>query len=81
MARFVFELVCRFGVPLELVTYNGPDFRGDIVKGLVTHLEIARRRATPYHPQCNGLVDALNGTIQKLLFKFVNLYPRSWVKI
>ena len=81
MTRFVFEqVVCRFGVPLELVTDNAPKFRGDFVKGLVGHLEIAHKRATPYHPQCNGLVEAFNGAIQKLLFKLVDLYPRSWDK-
>ena len=80
MAKIVYELVCRFGVPLELVTDNSPDFRGDFVKGLVTHLEIAHIKATPYHPQCNGLVEAFNGSIQKLLFKLVYLYPQSWDK-
>ena len=64
MERFVFEqVVCRFGVLLELVTDNGLEFRGVFVKGLVSHLEIAHKRATPYHPQCNGLVEAFNGTI------------------
>ena len=79
MARFAFgQVVCRFGVLLELVADNVLEFRGDFVKGLVTHLEIAHRRATPYHPQCNGLVEAFNGTIHKLLFKLLHLYPRSW---
>ena len=81
MARFAFgQVVCRFGVLLELVADNVLEFRGDFVKGLVTHLEIAHKRATPYHPQCNGLVEAFNQTIQKLLFKLLDLYPRSWDK-
>ena len=50
MTRFVFEqVVCRFGVPLELVTNNAPEFRRDFVKGFITHLKIAHKNATPYH--------------------------------
>ena len=81
MAKFVFEqIVCRFGVPLELVTDNGLEFRGSFIKDLVVHLEIAHKKATPYHPQCNGLVESFNGTVQKILFKLVDFYPRSWDK-
>ena len=51
VARFVFEQVlCRFGVPLELVIDNGPEFRGDFVKYLVTRLEIAHKRAYSISP-------------------------------
>ena len=50
MAKFVFEqVVYRFGVPLELVTNNAPEFRRDFVKGFITHLKIAHKNATPYH--------------------------------
>ena len=66
MARFDFgQVVCRFGVLLELVADNVLEFRGDFVKGLVTHLEIAHKKATPYHPQYNGFVKAFNGTRYK----------------
>ena len=70
--------MCRFGLPLELVTDNGPNFRGNFVKSLINHLEIAHKRATPYHPQCNGLVEAFNGSMWKLLFKLVDLHPQNW---
>ena len=78
MAKFVFEqIVCRFGVPLELVTDNSPAFRGSFIKDLVVHLEIAHKKATPYHPQCNGFAESFNGTVQKILFKLVDFYPGS----
>ena len=70
VARFVYEnIYCRFGVPLEILSDRGPDFRGDLVGGLMRKLGIAHRHSTPYYPQCNGLVEKMNGMIIKMITK------------
>ena len=79
VCKFLFEcLCCRFQVTLELVSDQGKQFRADLVKELTNKLEIKHRYSTQYHPQCNGLVEAFNGVLQKILFKLVEEYPKDW---
>ncbi|MCO5590992.1 hypothetical protein L7F22_044968 [Adiantum nelumboides] len=75
----IFDCICcRFGVPFELVSDQGKDFRNDLIQDLVKKLEIKHRYSTPYHPQCNGLVEAFNGVLHKILFKLVEEHPKDW---
>ncbi|MCO5611527.1 hypothetical protein L7F22_065780 [Adiantum nelumboides] len=80
VCNFIFDCICcRFGVPLELVSDQGKEFRNDLIEDLVKKLEIKHRYSTPYHPQCNGLVEAFNGVLQKkILFKLVEEHPKDW---
>ncbi|MCO5552509.1 hypothetical protein L7F22_006021 [Adiantum nelumboides] len=72
ICNFIFECICcRFGVPLELVSDQEKEFGNDLIEGLVKELEIKHRYSTPYHSQCNRLVEALNGVLQKILFELV----------
>ena len=61
----------RFGTPLEIISDRGPGFRGDLVKELMTKLGIKQRHSSPYYPQCNVLVENVNGMICKIITKHV----------
>ncbi|MCO5614501.1 hypothetical protein L7F22_068784 [Adiantum nelumboides] len=81
VAKFIFEhICCRFGVPLEILLDRGPGFRGDLVGELMKKLKIKRRHSTPYYPQCNGLVEKVNGLKDKnlkrgkLVLRYDNLF-------
>ena len=64
VAKFIFEnICCRFGTPLEILSDRGPGFRADLVGELMEKLGIKRRHSTPYYPQCNGLLEKVNGMI------------------
>ncbi|MCO5600690.1 hypothetical protein L7F22_054805 [Adiantum nelumboides] len=81
VAKFVYESICcKFGVPLEILSDRGPGFRGDLVGELMKKLGIERRHSTPYYPQCNGLVEKVNGMICKIITKQVVSKPKDWVK-
>ncbi|KAL4006254.1 cortactin [Sarotherodon galilaeus] len=41
-------------------------------------LKIKRSLCSPYHPQTNGLVEKMNGTIQRALCKVVGDHPEMW---
>ena len=70
VSQFIFECICsRFGTPLEILSHRGPGFRADLVGELMKKLKIERRHATPYYPQCNGLVEKVNGIVCKILTK------------
>ncbi|MCO5574981.1 hypothetical protein L7F22_028778 [Adiantum nelumboides] len=79
VAKFVYESICcKFGVPLEILSDKGPGFRGDLVGELMKKLGIKRRHSTPYYPQCNGLVEKVNGMICKIITKQVVSKPKDW---
>ncbi|MCO5579059.1 hypothetical protein L7F22_032911 [Adiantum nelumboides] len=79
VAKFVFEnICCRFGTPLEIIFDRGLGFRGDLVGELMEELGISRRHSSPYYPQCNGLVEKVNGMICKIITKQPNNRPKNW---
>ncbi|MCO5560375.1 hypothetical protein L7F22_013989 [Adiantum nelumboides] len=81
VAKCIFEhICCRFGVPLEILSDRGPGFGGDLVGELMKKLKIKRRHSTPYYPQCNGLVEKVNGMICKIITKQVVSKPKEWDK-
>ena len=79
VAKFIYEnICCRFGVSLEILSDRGPNFRGDLVGELMEKLGIARQHSTPYYPQCNGLVEKVNGIIVRMITKQVHNKPKDW---
>ena len=79
VAKFVFEnICCRFGTPLEIISDRGPGFRSDLVKELMSKLGIKQRHSSPYYPQCNGLVEKINGMICKIITKHVGEKAHTW---
>ena len=79
VAKFVFDnICCRFGTPLEIISDRGPGFRGDLVNELMIKLSIKHRHSTPYYPQCNGLVEKVNGMICKIITKHVGSKTQTW---
>ena len=41
-------------------------------------MDIRRSHSTPYYPQCNGLVEKVNGVICKIISKQVGEKPKTW---
>ena len=72
LASFIYDQICcRFGGPLVLISDRGQGFRSELVEALVDKMGIQHRFSSPYHPQCNGLVENTNGQIIKMLTKYV----------
>lgn len=59
--RSIFSIV---GKPRKIITDNGPNFRDAFSKFLRTN-GIEHATVSPYHPQANGLVERVNGTIAR----------------
>ncbi|KAI4801528.1 hypothetical protein KUCAC02_019422 [Chaenocephalus aceratus] len=73
--------------PLELVGMDlvgkltGSEFCNKVNSGLCETLAIKRSLCSAYHPQTNGLVEKLNGTIQRSLNKMVAGHPKRWDQV
>ncbi|GJS89900.1 reverse transcriptase domain-containing protein [Tanacetum coccineum] len=62
--RFVWDnIVCRFGLPGEIVSDNGKQFCDNPFKDWCTRLSITQRFASVKHPQTNGLVERANRSL------------------
>ena len=55
------------GIPKEFLIDRGTQFMGDVMREVNRLLSIKSLATTPYHTQCNGLVERFNGTSKSML--------------
>lgn len=78
-ATFLYEHVfCTFGPVRRILSDNGAHFRNEVVKNLTEMVNTKHVLTTPYHPQCNGMVEKFNGTLVNSLRKMSYLKGDSW---
>ncbi|XP_059294478.1 uncharacterized protein LOC132047454 [Lycium ferocissimum] len=71
------NLICRFGVPESIITYNGANMNDHLIKDISEQFKITHRNSTAYRPQMNGAVEAANKNIKRILRKMVDNY-KNW---
>ncbi|KAG9447626.1 hypothetical protein H6P81_013754 [Aristolochia fimbriata] len=72
------QIIYRYGVPRYIVTDNGTPFRNKVMDRLCEKFRIQQRMSSAYNPAANGLAEAFNKTLCKILKKTVNTHKRSW---
>ena len=60
--KLVFEFVCRFGLPYEIHSDQGRNFKSDLFQEICRLLNIKNTRTTSYRPCSNGLIEMFDGT-------------------
>ncbi|RVX21644.1 Gag-Pol polyprotein [Vitis vinifera] len=70
------HIICRYGVPHELISDRGVHFRAE-VDALVQRYGIRHHRSSAYRPQTNGAVEAANKNIKRILRRMVET-SRDW---
>ena len=80
IADALINIFCRVGIPEELVSDQGSNLIGELMKQLYESLGITKINVSTYHPEANGLVERFNGTLKTLLRKFVDDNVRDWDK-
>lgn len=78
--KLVMEFISRYGIPLELHSDQGRNFESDLFKEVLNLLEIKKTRTTAYRPSSNGLIERFNGTLGKMIQKYINSNPINWDK-
>ncbi|KAK8928408.1 hypothetical protein KSP39_PZI017378 [Platanthera zijinensis] len=74
------EIICRHGLPLAIITDNGPQFASREFVDFCVRLGIDLRFASVHHPRSNGQMEAANKVIMNLLKKKVENLRGSWVE-
>ena len=68
------EMICRFGVPLEIHSDQGQNFESALFKEMCCLLGMSKTRTIPLHPQSDGMVERMNRTTEaqlSILFKTI----------
>ena len=79
MTNFICEhIIIRFGIPHKIISDNGTPFVNKSVREVLENYRIKHHRSTPYYPQGNGLAEATNRMLLRILSKMVFDYGKGW---
>ena len=71
VARFLYELICRFGCFSTQINDQGREFVNSVSDELHRLTGVKQKITSAYHPQANGLVERQNRTIKEKLLKIL----------
>lgn len=72
------ELAMWVGFLKQMVTDQGTVFMGKMLKALSQLVRLQALHTTVYHPQTNSLVEWFNGTLKRMIRKFITEGNRNW---
>lgn len=72
------KIICRHGVPKQLLTDKGTNFVSDLFKSACSILSINKLQTTAYHPICNGWFERFHKTLADTLSHDVNKNHKNW---
>ncbi|KAG9458279.1 hypothetical protein H6P81_002787 [Aristolochia fimbriata] len=72
------QIIYRYGVPRYIMTDNGTPFRNRVMDRFCEKFCIQQWTSSDYNPAANGLVEAFNKTLCKILKKMVGAHKKSW---
>ncbi|GKV44628.1 hypothetical protein SLEP1_g51790 [Rubroshorea leprosula] len=74
------EIICRYGQPEAIVTNNASNLNNYMMTTLCKQFKIKHLNYSPYQPNMNGVVEAANKNIKKILAKMIVTY-KDWHEI
>lgn len=78
-ARCIFEnIVCKYGVPLEIVSDRATAFLDQVLQEYLKLLEISHLPTSAYTPRSNGSVERVHRELKSILTKLCNGDIHSW---
>ena len=78
IAKCLVEIFSRVGVPREILSNNGQQFKSDLMSEINRLLNIKAIFTSPYHACTNGVVERLNGTLKSMIKKLCGDHPNDW---
>nr|GEY00955.1 reverse transcriptase domain-containing protein [Tanacetum cinerariifolium] len=74
------NVVCRFGLPEEIISDNGKQFRDDPFKDWCEKLCIRQHFASVKHSQTNGLVERVNHSLGEGIKARLDARSKNWIE-
>ena len=76
--KLVNEVFLRFSPLEQLHSDQGHQFESTLLAEICKILQIKKTRTTPYHPQCDGLVEHSKRTLLSMLATSTDKHPFDW---
>ena len=61
------NIICRFGIPLTIISDNRRQFDSQGFRDFCSSLGIRNQFSSPGHPQANGQTEVTNRTLLKII--------------
>ncbi len=68
------EVICRYGIPLHILSDNGPQFISHLFNAICTALGITHKFTANYHPQTN-MTERVNHTLKAQITIYAQQHP------
>ncbi|KAL4125776.1 hypothetical protein QTP88_010016 [Uroleucon formosanum] len=75
---FVTNFVCIHGIPMSILTDNGPEFVGEIFTEVCKILKIKKMMSSVYRPQTNGGLERAHKVIKEMLRHTIDNHAQNW---
>lgn len=72
------NVVCRHGVPEQLLSDRGTNFLSELIQGVCEVLSVEKINTSGYHPQRDGLVEKFNSTLINKVAKCCEVKQHNW---
>jgi hypothetical protein len=79
VALFIFNhIITRFGFPQAIITDHSSHFHKFMMSKLTDNLDLLHENSTPYYPQANVQVEAINKVLNTMLRWMVGIHKSNW---
>ncbi|KAJ8341888.1 hypothetical protein SKAU_G00341790 [Synaphobranchus kaupii] len=78
VAKELFMLCSRVGIPEDILTDQGSCFMSNVMKALCQLMKVKQVRTSVYHPQTDGLVERFNKTLKQMMRKLIESDAKDW---
>ncbi len=79
VADGLWQIFSRSGIPVRVLSDQGAQFVGKVLTSMCQWMGIEKVRTSPYHPESNGVVERMHGTLKAVLGKCVEK-DSDWVE-
>ena len=74
------NIICRFGIPLTIISDNGRQFDSQAFRDFCSGLGIKNQFSLPGHPKANGQTEVTNRTLLKIIKTKLDDAKGPWPK-
>ncbi|XP_047490928.1 uncharacterized protein LOC125040419 [Penaeus chinensis] len=78
IAEALLTIFARVGIPKEILSDRGTQFKSDLMAEINRLLSIKALYTTPYHACCNGTVERFHAVLKAMLKKLCSERPHDW---
>lgn len=72
------NVILRFGIPQIIVSDLGTEFKNDLMQRTTKLLGIKHHNTSGFHPQTNGILERVHGTLKAIIRSHTNNFASNW---